>query len=290
MESHRPAGLILLAPAKLNLTLEVLGKRQDGYHEVRSVLQTIDLWDSLSMEDTHQGIDFHCSLPHLENRDNLVFRAVENMQASQAGRGVSIRLHKGIPEASGLGGGSSDAAAALIGLARLWETNLGMGDLARLAAQLSADAPFFLSEGTALAEGLGERITPVPSLPPHWAVVLMPHVQAPHPKTARLYASLSPEHYTSGEHTTRLVAALKGGVRSDLLDLLFNVFEGVAFKVYPGLAESWQRFERAGAPRVHLAGSGPALFTLTQNRETAAAISENLKGDGLEVYLARTRN
>lgn len=290
-QSFAQAGLIQLAPAKLNLTLEVLGKRSDGFHEVRSVIQAIELWDSLCLELKPRGIDFQCSQPNLENPENLVLRAAESIRPAVEIKGVSIRLQKGIPEASGLGGGSSDAAATLKGLDWLWGNDLGLERLSHLASQLSSDAPFFLIGGTALAEGRGEKVTPLPSLPPQWAVILKPNLTTPHPKTARLYSALRPEHYSSGEHTSQLVAALtKAGAQTNISETFFNVFEAVAFKVYPGLLQYWEGFKQAGAPSVHLAGSGPALFTLMGEREAALKIYNKLEKERLEVYLARTQN
>lgn len=281
---------MLLAPAKLNLTLEVLGKRSDGFHEIRSILQTIDLWDSIYMELRPSGIGFHCSQPNLENQQNLVWRTAKSLEALQVNKGISIRLQKGIPEAAGLGGGSSDAAATLKGLDYLWETNLGREKLAFIANQLSSDAPFFLVGGTALARGRGELITTLPPLPPYWIVILKPDVAIHQPKTAYLYSRLTPEHYTKGEYTTRLLDKLSTGVSINLPELLFNVFETVAFKVYSGLSKYKDCFQSAGASSIHLAGSGPALFTLIADKEDALKIYNNLKKESLEVYLARTRN
>lgn len=285
------AGLILLAPAKLNLTLEVLGKREDGFHEVRSVLQAISLWDSLTMETRPQGIEFHCSVASLQNTDNLAHRAAKRLlESTGVAQGASIRLEKHIPESAGLGGGSSDAAAVLRGLDWLWETNVGMSKLAGIAGQLSSDAPFFLVGGAAVAEGRGEVLTRLPPLPAYWAIVLRPDVAIPCPKTARMYALLGPRHYSSGERSLRLVAALTNRASANICESLYNVFEAVAFDAYPGLSDYWVRFHKAGAPWVHLAGSGPALFTLTADREAAAAIHDSLKKDGLDAYLASTRN
>ena len=291
LQSTEGAGLLLLAPAKLNLTLEVLGKRSDGFHQIRSVLQTVELWDSIYMESKPTGVDFHCSRPNLENPENLVLRVVEKLKRTQDSKGVSIRLHKVIPEAAGLGGGSSDAAVTLKGLDYLWRTDLGQERLSDIAGELSSDAPFFLVGGTAHADGRGETIIPLPPLPTHWAVILMPDISVPHPKTARLYGSLTPEHYTQGEHTTRLVDELTANrATSNITELLFNVFESVAFQIYPGLLKYREYFKQAGELPVHIAGSGPALFTITPDKERAKNIYNSLKKEKLEVYLARTGN
>ncbi|MDO8636898.1 MAG: 4-(cytidine 5'-diphospho)-2-C-methyl-D-erythritol kinase [Dehalococcoidia bacterium] len=291
VQSLEQAGLMLWAPAKLNLTLEALGKRSDGFHEIRSVLQTIDLWDSIYLELRPSGIHFQCSPPNLENPRNLAWRAAESLKTDRVDKGVSIRLQKTIPEAAGLGGGSSDAAVTLMGLDLLWGTNLGQEELSCMASQLSSDAPFFMVGGTALARGRGESITPLSPLPLHWVVILKPDIPIPGPKTARLYSNLTSEHYTKGEYTDRLQDILSIGMPAGNINgLLFTVFEMVAFRVYPGLSKHKALFEAAGAPSIHLAGSGPALFTMIPDKEKALTIYDNLKKKNVEVYLARTRN
>ena len=199
-------GIIMLtasAYAKLNLTLEVLGKRSDGYHEIASIMQTINLHDTLSFQSA-QDIKLICNKPELNSSDNLVIRAARLLQeTTNCQQGVTIHLHKKIPSSSGLGGGSSDATATLIALNQLWKLNLPLYQLHHLATALGSDAPFFLHGGTALVEGHGDRITPLLPLPPLWIVLLHPVIRVPH-KTQKLYAGLNPSHFTSGEHTRKV--------------------------------------------------------------------------------------
>ncbi|MFH0914750.1 MAG: 4-diphosphocytidyl-2C-methyl-D-erythritol kinase, partial [Chloroflexota bacterium] len=194
---------------------------------------------------------------------------------------------KRIPLVSGLGGDSSDAAATLRGLNQLWGLGLSQEDLSGLARRLGSDVPFFLYGGTALAEGRGERLTPLPSPQPVWVVLLVPPVPRPPGKTQQLYSRLTPAHFSGGEVTRRLVARLK---RSPVIEtsLLFNVFDAVADGFFAGLSQYRQRFLAAGAGTVHLAGSGPTLFTLTGEEAEAKSVFQRLQEQNLESYLEKT--
>jgi 4-diphosphocytidyl-2-C-methyl-D-erythritol kinase len=277
----------VMAPAKLNLTLEVLSRRVDGFHEIRSVVQTINLCDRLDLQPDKKMV-FRCDAPGWLPEESLVSRAAALLkETSGCTEGATIELSKKIPLLSGLGGDSSDAAAALIGLNRLWGLAYSSGELARLASQLGSDVAFFLFGGTALMQGRGEVVSPLPPLPEMWAVLLMPDVSRIAGKTGRLYASLKSGHYSSGQATEELVALLTRG--GDVTpDNLFNAFDGVAYDIFEGLGSYRQRFLEAGAGSVHLAGSGPTLFTLFKDRSLAEKVYVNLKEQGLDSYLAET--
>jgi 4-diphosphocytidyl-2-C-methyl-D-erythritol kinase len=279
--------LTLQAPAKLNLTLEVLGRRQDGFHEIRSVIQTINLGDSLHFQ-LGQNMEFKSDMPGWIPEKSLVSKAAGLLQeATGCTKGATIEVNKRIPLVSGLGGDSSDAAAILRGLNKLWGLGLSLKELLGLASQLSSDASFFLFGGTALAEGRGEIITPLPSLPHMWVVLMMPPVPRLPGKTKQLYASLKASHYTGGQITDRLVTSLtRGGEVTS--SSLFNVFGEVALDNFAGLGKYRQQFLKDGAQEVHLAGSGPALFTLVRDKNQAEKIYENLQKRGLESYLSDT--
>jgi len=280
----------VLAPAKLNLTLEVLAKRQDGFHEIRSVIQAINLCDSLHFQ-LSQNIEFKSSLPDLIPENSLVSEATSLLRESTGcSSGAIIEIGKRIPLVSGLGGDSSDAAATLRGLNELWGLGLSQPKLVELASQLGSDVAFFVYGGTAVVKGRGEMVTPLPSLPHMWVVLVVPDVPRLPGKTKQLYASLNPSHYTDGQITEELVALLNGrslkGER--LASNIFNVFEGVACDIFTGLREYWQQFLKAGAQQVHLAGSGPALFTLIKDRAEAERLYRRLQQQGLESYLTDT--
>ncbi len=278
--------LNLKAYAKINLTLEVIGERPDGYHEIVSVMQAISLYDTLSFQ-LGDNISLGCNIPELTSSDNSVVRAAKLLQeATGCRKGASISLSKGIPWASGLGGGNSDAAATLQALNELWGLNLSFQDLREIASKLGSDIFFFLHGArTALVEGRGEEVTPLPS-PKLWLVVMKPPIDMPQ-KTQRMYASLEPSQFTTGQFTRRIVESLRRGDRI-IPSFCYNIFENVAFSLFPGLEEYRRRFLDAGASMVHLAGAGPALFTLVESKAEGEEICRRLKKEGMEVYVAET--
>ena len=279
--------LTILAPAKLNLTLEVLAKRPDGFHEIRSLIQTINLCDSLHFQPS-QSITFKCAEPKWLPERSLVSKAASLLQeATKCPNGATIEVNKRIPLLSGLGGDSSDAAAILRGLNKLWELGLSPPELVELASQLGSDVAFFLYGGTALVRGRGEIVTLLPPLPHMWIVLVIPPVPRVPGKTERLYASLKAEHYTEGQLTDKLAALLTGG-KGVPLSSLFNVFDDVGPDSFTGLRECQEQFLKAGADTIHLAGSGPTLFTLVKDKTQAERIYKNLQQQGLESYLTET--
>ena len=279
--------LTLLAPAKLNLTLEVLAKRPDGFHEICSVIQAINLCDRYRFH-LSQSLTFKCDEPKWLPEKSLVSKAATLLRdTTGCSKGATIEINKRIPLVSGLGGDSSDAAAILRGLNRLWDLGLPPPELVRLASQLGSDVAFFLYGGMALAKGIGEIVTPLPSLPRKWVVLIDPPVPEITNKTGQLYAAIKSEHYTRGQVTDRLVAVLNSGGEVTP-SMLFNVFESVAWDMFDRLGEYREQFLKAGAESVHLAGSGPTLFTLAKDRVQADKIHQNLQQQGVESYLAET--
>ena len=278
--------LTVRAYAKVNLTLEVLGKRADGYHQIASVMQTIDLSDELTFTISDE-INLRCNVPALETDTNLALRAASLLKERTGySGGVDIFLKKNIPVASGMGGGSSDAAATLKALCQLWELDLGNEELQPLASSLGSDVSFFLFGGTAIAEGHGEEIHELPAMPTTHLVLLAPPVEMPN-KTATVYAHLIQEEYTKGEASAKLKDCLVEGGRPDS-NLLFNVFETVAFELFPPLEVYRRAVLDMGAERVHLAGSGPALYTIAASKDKADVLSEKLRDAGYEAYAATT--
>jgi 4-diphosphocytidyl-2-C-methyl-D-erythritol kinase len=279
--------LTLQAYAKINLTLEVLSKRPDGYHEISSIIQTISLADTLTFEP-NKTLDFRCNMSTLQTPNNLVLKAARLLQQNTgSNKGAIISLTKIIPVAAGLGSGSTDAATTLHGLNQLWQLNLSLDKLTDLAAKLGSDVAFFLYGGTALAKGRGEQITPLPPTPQLWLVLLKPPVKPVPNKTAQLYSQLNPSHFTSGQFTQKLVAHLNHGGKAED-SFLFNVFEQVAFDFFPKLSEYRSILLKAGARSVHLAGSGPALFALAPDKSHGEAILKRLENGGQKGYLVHT--
>jgi 4-diphosphocytidyl-2-C-methyl-D-erythritol kinase len=275
------------APAKINLTLEVLRKRSDGFHEIKSVLQTIDICDILRIK-AGKDVTFRCNMPEWSAEKSLVVRVVSLLQnATGCSQGVTVEIEKRLPLLSGLGGDSSDAAALLRGLTQFWKLGLSLEKLQELAAELGSDMAFFLHGGTALAEGRGEIITPLPLLTKMWVVLVVPDTPIGAGKTGRMYASLKPEHFTDGKITEKLVETLhKTSGFSPAL--LFNTFENVAFDRFSGLNVYKEHLIKLGAPQVHLAGSGPTLFTMFQDKLQAEDLYVRCKNQGMKAYLTST--
>jgi 4-diphosphocytidyl-2-C-methyl-D-erythritol kinase len=285
-----PSVLRTFAPAKINWTLEVLGKRPDGYHEIRSVMQTISLSDEVEMRPAGA---FSLAIwgdeaGGLTARDNLVTRAVRSFPDRDRTHPVSVRLRKSIPAAAGLGGGSSDAAAALRILAKHWSLT-ERSAIGEAAAALGSDVPFFLRGGMQLAHGRGEAVTPLP-IPGFVDLVLITPPIAVPDKTRRLYSLLRPKHYTEGEHTSRLIESLKQGRTPTDADF-FNVFDLVADAVFPELRRYRELLEHVAGGRALLAGAGPSLFVLLPSgrgwREEMV-LAQAMERRGLRGWFVRT--
>jgi 4-diphosphocytidyl-2-C-methyl-D-erythritol kinase len=278
--------LFVRAYAKINLTLDVLGRRSDGYHELASVMQTVALADTLAFRSLEDGrTEFFCDVPALNMPENLVYRAVREMRAATGcQRGVQIELRKQTPAQGGLGGGSSDAASVLLALNRLWNLKLEGDRLIELAARLGSDVPFFVLGGTVLVEGRGERVTALPDLPGMWVLLLKPEVTV---STPAAFRALTPADYTDGQATSRLVAAIcEPGMPS--LDGLVNALEKRVCENYPQVAECRTALKAAGARYVRMSGSGPTLFALFSTLEEASPVYQTLLQQGRQVWLART--
>ncbi len=279
----------VLAYAKVNLTLEILGRRNDGYHAVRTILQTIDLADRLDISKSPR-LRVECDHPGLSGKDNLVWRAAEKL-AERAGVSpqVRIRIQKRIPVGMGLGGGSSDAAAALLALDRWWGLDLGSEELGRTAAELGADVSFFLTGGTALAQGRGEQVAALPPLPPLPVTLVCPGATVAN-KTAGMYSRITPAHYSDGGVTRRMVETLAGGqfIAEAAPGMVYNAFEDVAPQAFPDY--DWLRRDLAEmAPgRFRLAGAGPAMFALALSEDEHNRVEQALKPYPVDVYLAHT--
>jgi 4-diphosphocytidyl-2-C-methyl-D-erythritol kinase len=184
----------------------------------------------------------------------------------------------------GLGGGSSDAAATLLALNELWGLELPLSELIRLASKLGSDVPFFIYRGTALVQGRGEKVTPLPPLPSVYFVLLVPPLSKILGKTKQMYGNLHAGYFTEGQFVKKALSCLRQGKAIEH-SLMFNVFEKIAFSFFPGLEGYRRALEEAGAPGVHLAGSGPCLFTFFSAEEKARGLFSHLEEHGLECYL-----
>ena len=274
--------------AKINLTLDVLGQRADGYHDLATVMQTVDLYDTICLSATEDNqVRIVCTMPELSNDDNLAARAVRLVRQRLAIRqGVLIELHKRIPMAAGLGGGSSDAAAVLLALQHWWQLQLSPSDLLDIASSLGSDVPFFLTGGLALCEGRGERVTALSSNWPttmRWLLLLKPAISV---STAAVFRNLPASDYTDGMHSRAICTAFTAGQAPELEDL-HNCFERSVLETYPEVAISREGLLQAGASFVRLSGTGPTLLAPFPDLTRAQNVQEQLQTQGYEVYLSR---
>jgi len=270
----------VLAPAKINLTLEILARRADGYHALRSVMVPIALGDELRFEAAER-FAFRCDPPSLED-DNLVVRALARLGLDAAPLAVTLR--KRIPVGAGLGGGSSDAAGVLRAAMDGAFGSRGSRDWLADARALGSDVPFFLADGPALVEGTGERVTALGAAPPWWVVLLVPAV---HVATGAAYARLAasragspaPTRARSESASLRCAEALQRGDYRGVLEAMTNDFEPVVRGAYPEVDGALRALEQAGAPgRAMLSGSGGACFALFDAAAPAQAFAARLRG------------
>ena len=258
--------------AKVNWSLRVLGRRQDGYHEISTTLQTISLHDDLLFErDVSGDIFLSCDQSDIPpGKDNLIVRAAQALKNHYSvDVGVRIRLHKRIPTKAGLGGGSSNAAVTLLALNRMWEIAAGSAELEGLAGSLGADVPFFLRGGFALATGIGTEITTLPDADLTHLIVLHPRASV---STAEAYKALNSPALTSNI-AIPILAGSPGGADSSELPLsgareLQNDFELTIFDMEPEIKRAKSALLAAGAQSALLAGSGSSVFGIFNDRET----------------------
>lgn len=286
-----PRTCFVRAYAKINLTLDVLERRTDGYHALKTVMQTVDVYDTLYLTLLEEGrVEIMCTRPELSNEGNLAMRAARMMRDHGAIRqGVLIELHKRIPAAAGLGGGSSDAAAVLLALTALqheWQVPVASPDLDAMAATLGSDVPFFLHGGLALCEGRGERVTPLAASWPasmRWLLLLKPAIDL---HTGSIFERVTARDYTDGSHSSNVVEALQQGQAPRAEDL-HNGLERIVLEHHPEVAQARDALLAAGAALVRLSGSGPTLYAPFPDLARASHVYERVRSQGYEVYLSR---
>ncbi|MGG4096740.1 MULTISPECIES: 4-(cytidine 5'-diphospho)-2-C-methyl-D-erythritol kinase [Paenibacillus] len=275
------------APAKINLMLDVLHKRPDGFHEVEMVMTMIDLADRLEMSEQKRDtiiITSQAGYIPLDEK-NLAFQAARLIKERyDVKKGVHIHLDKKIPVAAGLAGGSSDAAATLRGLNRLWGLGIPQEELLALGAELGSDVPFCVTGGTALATGRGEVLTPIPNPPQCWVIVAKPPINV---STAEVYGRLRSEQIQHHPSAERMVEALTQGSFQQMCQSLGNVLEEVTLKMHPEVQQLKEGMLKLGADGALMSGSGPTVFGLVSKESKVARIYNGLRGFCKEVYAVR---
>ena len=276
------------ANAKINLTLDILGKRPDGFHEVAMVMQSIGLHDTLTMEKTDGEIDLSINVPWLKaDEKNLAWRAAELVRQEYGLKGgVRMELTKRIPIAAGLAGGSADAAAVLKGMNELYNLQMSEARLCELGARLGSDIPFCLMGGTMLATGRGEVLTRLADMPETWVVLAKPRISV---STAWAYQNYDEQGAEKHPDNEAIRKAIARGNRKAVAGLLCNVLESVTIKKYDVIADYKQMMLDKGAMASMMSGSGPTVFGLARNREQAEAIANVLRQNtNADVFVTRT--
>ncbi len=282
----------LKALAKINLGLDVVRRREDGYHEVRMVMQTIHLYDRLEMEKTAtQGIELSTNLSYLPvNENNLVYRAGKLlMDEFGITEGIKVYLNKRIPVAAGMAGGSTDAAAMLYGMNELFELGLSREQLMERGVRIGADVPYCLMRGTALAEGIGEILTPLAPMVKCPVLIAKPAISV---STSFVYQNLKLDAYTKHPDIDRLIRDIRKQDLGAIAGDMGNVLESVTIPNYPVIAQIKEQMMDSGAINAMMSGSGPTVFGLFEEEETAQAAYQKMKESGLakQVYLTTIYN
>lgn len=281
--------LTVKAFAKINLSLDVLGTLPNGYHEVKMVMQTVSLYDLVELEKLDEGIELGCSLKFLPTgRDNLAYRAAEAFfNETKINGGVKIFLKKHIPVGAGLAGGSSNAAAVLTGLNRLYEANLSTRKLCEIGTALGADVPYCIIGGTRLAEGIGEKLSPLPPLPPCYIVLVKPSFSI---STKWVYDNIDACPDIVHPPTDKLIGALENGDLNALCANMGNVLEDVSIAHYPVLSSVKEDLVSLGAIGAQMSGSGPTVFGIFDDEEKAQNAKEILWKKYKTAYVCRGIN
>ncbi|KAA1036182.1 4-(cytidine 5'-diphospho)-2-C-methyl-D-erythritol kinase [Macrococcus equipercicus] len=275
------------APAKINLTLDTLYKRDDGYHEVEMVMTTVDLNDRLSFEKRKdKKIVLKIEHRYVPNdHRNLAYKAAQlMMERYQLQQGVTITLDKSIPIAAGLAGGSSDAAAAFRGMNRLFDLNLPLETLSELAAEIGSDISFCIYGRTALCKGRGEQLTQLPKPPASWVVLAKPDISV---STADVYGALQLDDNDDAIPTGQCITAIKTGDYNLLVNSLGNDLEKVTIAMHPVIKTLKETMLKSGADAALMSGSGPTVYGLMSKERQAKSVVNALKGCCKEVYMVR---
>ncbi len=271
----------LRAHGKINLSLDVLGRRNDGYHEVKMIMHTVALHDGIFIKkERERGIRMECNLPSLPtNEENLMVRAAKAiMDEFSIEEGLSLRLMKRLPVAAGMAGGSADAAAVFHGINQLFHLNLSTEELEKRAVKLGADIPFCLHKGCYLSEGIGEKLCKLPSLPPCTILLVKPAFSL---STKLIYENLHLENITDAEHpdVDRMIKELESGSLEDICALGDNLLEKVSISLRPEIQVLKDFFIKEGALLSLMSGSGPTVFGIfpEKEKEKAKMILQSLR-------------
>ena len=276
------------AYAKINLGLDVIGKLENGYHEVKMVMQTVGIYDELSFEKAESGITVTTDSGELPtNEDNLIYKAAKLMWETYGIQGgIRIHLKKNIPIAAGMAGGSTDAAATLKGINRLYDLDCSLKELMELGVKIGADVPYCVMGGTALAEGIGEKLTALPAAPECYLLVAKPDISV---STRYVYEHLDAEGTLEHPDIDGMVRAIEEGSMQGILNRLGNVLESVTIKAYPVIDTIKNRMKELGAVGSLMSGSGPTVFGVFLEESRAQDAYEKIKEEQLTKQIFVTK-
>ena len=275
--------------SKINLTLNILGKRQDGYHNIETIMQSINLADRIFIKEEKEGIKIKCNHSQVPiDAQSLAYRSAEKILSRyRITKGVKIEIDKKIPLASGMAGGSANSASILVGINKLFALNLSNKDLRGMGEELGMDVPFCIQNGTALAYHRGEKVTPLsPVNPPLWIVIINPGFEIP---TKWAYNNLDLSLIKREKNNTKaMLEALKKGEARGIAKNLFNSFEELIIKKYPEIGKIKDRLIEEGTLGALMSGSGSTVFGIAQNKEKAFKIYKKLKSQYKSIWIVHT--
>ena len=282
----------LKALGKINLGLDVLGRRENGYHDVRMVMQTVYLYDQIRMEKTKKpGIELLTNLFYLPvNENNLAYQAADLlMKEFHVKEGVKITLDKHIPVAAGMAGGSSNAAAVLFGINRMFSLGLSQKELMERGVTLGADVPYCVMRGTVLAEGIGEELSVLPAMPKCTVLIAKPPISV---STKMVYEALDSKEIVEHPDIDGILEGLRKGDLHKVADSMGNVLEDVTIPMHPVIADIKQVMQECGAIGAMMSGSGPTVFGLFENRASAREAQKMIRDKGLtrQAYVTNIHN
>jgi len=273
--------------AKINLVIDILGKRENGYHDVNMVMQKIDLYDDIFIEKIKNGIEIETNLSYLPtDSKNIMYKAAILMKEKfDIKDGLYIKLIKNIPVSAGLGGGSSNAAAVIEVMNGMFKLGLTKSEMMKISEPLGSDVPFCFASGAARAQGLGEIITPIKGLKNVLIVVTKPNISI---STKRIYGNLRPSNYNEHPDVEGMIEALQSENVYEISKKLGNVLESVTLKMYPVVGLNKKMMKSYGAIGTLMSGSGPSVYGLFVRKDQAKAAYQNFKKVNKQTYLVRS--
>jgi 4-diphosphocytidyl-2-C-methyl-D-erythritol kinase len=276
-------------PAKINLSLDVIGKREDGYHLLRMIMQSVSLFDEITIKTGQNGIRVSCENENVPcNESNVAYKAAKLMiEQYKIKDGVDIFIEKNIPVAAGLAGGSTDAAGVIWGISELYDLNLTIQEMMDIGLKIGADVPYCIIGGTALAEGIGEKLTELESIKETWCLLAKPAIGV---STVEVYKGLKLGEIVNHPDTERLIRFIKNGDIESLAGNMVNVLETVTIKMQPIISDIKNTMMEFHALGSLMSGSGPTVFGLFDDENTAKKCYNKLRENLKEVYLVKTFN